>query len=79
MLSNEKSLVTNPLSSKTLPRVGTEEQVDTQAVAAYCVGGDGGFVSYDNPETVRMKGDFAKARGLAVSADFTSTSNAHVV
>jgi len=54
--------------SKSLPRGNTEERVDIQAVAAYCIGGDGGFVSYDNPETVRIKAEFVKSRGLAVSA-----------
>ncbi|AEO70202.1 glycoside hydrolase family 18 protein [Thermothielavioides terrestris NRRL 8126] len=36
-----------------LPRKGTKEQVDKRAVAAQCVGGDGGFVTYDNPDTVK--------------------------
>lgn len=49
---------------KSLPRPGTQELVDQQAGAAYCVGGDGGFVSYDNPQTVRMKGIYARERGL---------------
>ncbi|KAI4261838.1 MAG: hypothetical protein L6R42_002966 [Xanthoria sp. 1 TBL-2021] len=48
-----------------LPRPGTEEKVDKQAVAAYCLGGDGGLVTYDNPETVRMKAQFAKQQELA--------------
>lgn len=48
-----------------LPRPGTQEVIDQQAGAAYCVGGDGGFVSYDNPDTVRMKAHFAKQQNLA--------------
>lgn len=48
-----------------LPRPNTQELVDQHAGAAYCVGGDGGFVSYDNPDTVRMKAHFAKQQGLA--------------
>lgn len=48
-----------------LPRPGTVEKVDRNAVAAYCVGGDGGLVTYDNPETVRMKAHFAKEQKLA--------------
>lgn len=48
-----------------LPRPGTEEKVDKQAVAAFCVGGDGGLVTYDNPETVRMKAGFVKEQNLA--------------
>jgi chitinase len=47
-----------------LPRPGTEEQVDREAVAAFCVGGDGGFVTYDNPETVQAKAKYAKSNGL---------------
>ncbi|KAL8991867.1 MAG: hypothetical protein Q9169_007578 [Polycauliona sp. 2 TL-2023] len=48
-----------------LPRPGTVERVDKQAVAAFCVGGDGGLVTYDNPETVRIKARFAKEQKLA--------------
>jgi chitinase len=47
-----------------LPRPGTEERVDSEAAAAFCIGGDGGFVTYDNPETVRMKAKYAKSKGL---------------
>jgi chitinase len=35
--------------------------VDEQACAAYCVGGDGGFVSYDVPATVTAKAEFVRA------------------
>lgn len=49
-----------------LPRKGTKEQVDKRAVAAQCVGGDGGFVTYDNPDTVRAKAAFCKQKGLGV-------------
>ncbi|SPQ18004.1 1c5a5faa-29f4-49ce-9cd9-3c398fefdae0 [Thermothielavioides terrestris] len=47
-----------------LPRKGTKEQVDKRAVAAQCVGGDGGFVTYDNPDTVKVKATFCKQKGL---------------
>lgn len=50
-----------------LPRRGAREVVDRRAVAAQCVGGDGGFVSYDNPDTVKMKAGFCKQKGLGVS------------
>jgi chitinase len=50
-----------------LPRRGTKEQIDKRAVAAQCVGADGGFVSYDNPDTVKMKAAFCKQKGLGVS------------
>lgn len=49
-----------------LPRKGTKEQVDKRAVAAQCVGGDGGFVTYDNPDTVKVKAAFCKQKGLGV-------------
>ncbi|KFY22107.1 hypothetical protein V493_06844 [Pseudogymnoascus sp. VKM F-4281 (FW-2241)] len=52
---------------KALPRPGTQEVVDTERCAAVCVGGDGGFVTYDNPETVAMKGRYCKEQGLGVS------------
>jgi chitinase len=54
-----------------LPRKGTKEQVDKRAVAAQCVGGDGGFVTYDNPDTVKMKAAFCKQKGLGVGSFFT--------
>lgn len=49
-----------------LPRRGTKEIVDKRACAAQCVGPDGGFITYDNPDTVRMKAAFCKQKGLAV-------------
>jgi hypothetical protein len=52
---------------KDLPRRSTREQVDKRSVAAQCVGGDGGFVTYDNPDTVKMKAAFCKQKGLGVS------------
>ena len=50
-----------------LPRRGCSEVVDKRHVAAQCVGGDGGFISYDNAETVQTKAAFCKQKGLAVS------------
>jgi chitinase len=52
---------------KQLPRQGTEEIVDTRVVAAFCTGGDGGFVTYDNPETVKIKANYCREKGLGVS------------
>lgn len=49
-----------------LPRRGTKEQVDKRSVAAQCVGGDGGFVTYDNPDTVKIKATFCKQKALGV-------------
>lgn len=47
-----------------LPRPGAREAHDGAVVAAYCVGGDGGFVSYDTPRTVEQKAKFASSLGL---------------
>jgi len=52
---------------KDLPRWNTEEKTNTTSVSAFCVGGDGGFTSYDNPETVKIKANYCKEKGLAVS------------
>jgi chitinase len=59
-----------------LPRPGTVEAVDRATGAAYCIGGDAGFVTYDNPETVRMKADYVKRRGLAGLFYWTGTGDA---
>lgn len=58
-----------------LPRKGTKEQVDKRACAAYCVGGGSGFVSYDNPDTVKMKAAFVKQKGLGVSLTLAQTGH----
>lgn len=55
---------------KELPRPGADEVVDTTTVAAWCTGGDGGFVSYDNPETVRLKARYVKEKRLGVSTRY---------
>lgn len=49
-----------------LPRKGCKESVDKRHISAQCVGGDGGFVTYDNPDTVKAKAAFAKQKGLGV-------------
>lgn len=51
-----------------LPRKGCKEGTDKRHVAAYCIGGDGGWVTYDNPESVKTKAGFCKQKGLGVSA-----------
>jgi chitinase len=51
---------------KYLPRQNAEEIVNTRVVAAFCTGGDGGFVTYDNPETVKMKAGYCREKGLGV-------------
>lgn len=52
---------------KNLPRNNAQERVNTRLVAASCTGGDGGFVSYDSPETVKLKANYALEKGLGVS------------
>ena len=42
-----------------LPRPGSREYVDQEVVAAFCIGGDGGIVSYDNAQTVQRKANYA--------------------
>ncbi|KAH8596705.1 chitinase [Bisporella sp. PMI_857] len=61
---------------KVLPRAGAEEIVDTRVGAAFCVGGDGGFVTYDNPETVRIKAGYCKEKGLGGLFYWTGTADA---
>ncbi|OJJ47922.1 hypothetical protein ASPZODRAFT_158776 [Penicilliopsis zonata CBS 506.65] len=48
-----------------LPRPGATEQYDEAAGAAYCTGGDGGFVSYDTPRTVSQKAKFVTKLKMA--------------
>lgn len=59
-----------------LPRPGAEEHVDEQLGAAYCVGGDGGFVTYDTPHTVRMKANYVRQNGLGGLFYWTGTGDA---
>ena len=49
---------------KDLPRPGALVKFDEEAGAVYCVGGDGGFVTYDDARTVQMKAQFALKEGL---------------
>lgn len=55
-----------------LPRKGCQETVDRRRIAAQCVGGDGGFVTYDNAETVASKTEFCRQKGLGVCEESTS-------
>jgi len=50
---------------KELPWAGTEEVVDIKTVAASSSGHEiAGWVTYDNPETVKLKGQYCKGRQL---------------
>lgn len=61
---------------KDLPRPGASEHVDMALGAAYCCGGDGGFVSYDNAQTVRQKAAYVKEQGLGGVFYWTATADA---
>lgn len=50
---------------KDLPRPNTREITDANLVAGRCVGGDGGYVTYDTVESVRRKAKYAQENGLA--------------
>ncbi|TVY33955.1 Endochitinase B1 [Lachnellula occidentalis] len=60
---------------KHLPRKNAEEIVNTRVVAAFCTGGDGGFVTYDNPETVKMKAGYCREKGLGGLFYWTGTAD----
>lgn len=60
---------------KDLPRPGAQERIDEEVGAAYCVGGDGGFVTYDNPRTVQFKAHFVKQRRLGGLFYWTGTAD----
>jgi chitinase len=60
---------------KELPRDGAEEIVNTRLAAAFCVGGDGGFVSYDNPETVEIKAAYCRQKRLGGLFYWTGTAD----
>ncbi|KAI9770286.1 MAG: hypothetical protein M1840_003445 [Geoglossum simile] len=60
---------------KDLPRPGAQECVDQEVGAAFCIGGDGGFVSYDNPTTVAMKATYATQNGLGGLFFWTGTAD----
>lgn len=59
-----------------LPRPSAKESVDANVCAAFCVGGDGGFVSYDNQETVKTKATYAKQHSLGGLFFWTGTGDA---
>lgn len=58
-----------------LPRPGAKEHVDEQVGAAYCVGGDGGFVTYDTPQTVQLKAKYVRQNGLGGLFYWTGTGD----
>jgi len=60
---------------KDLPRPGAQEYVDEQIGAACCLGGDGGFITYDNPRSVQLKAAFAKQARLGGLFYWTGTAD----
>jgi len=62
---------------KDLPRLEAVVHYDDEVTAAYCVGGDGGFVTYDDPNTVRAKADYAKQRALGGLFYWTATGDSN--
>lgn len=61
---------------KDLPCKGAAEYVDWNVVAAFSIGGDSGFVSYDVPPTVTAKAKFAKQMGLRGLFYWTGSADA---
>ncbi|KAJ9238370.1 CAZyme family GH18 [Paecilomyces variotii] len=47
-----------------LPRPGAKEHHDDKVGAAYCIGGDGGFVTYDTTRTVQQKAKYVARSNL---------------
>lgn len=60
---------------KDLPRPGANVKFDKEAGAVYCVGGDGGFVTYDDDRSVEMKAQFALKEGLRGLFFWTGTGD----
>lgn len=58
-----------------LPRKGSKETVDKRRIAAQCTASDVGFITYDNPETVKVKAAFVKQKGLGVSVNHVVVMN----
>ena len=58
-----------------LPRPRAKATFDDNIGGAYCVGPDGGFVSYDDQKSVAMKADFAKQQKLAGMFYWTGTGD----
>ena len=60
---------------KDLPRPGAAVQFDEAVGAVYSIGGDGGFVTFDDPRTVQRKAEFAKQQGLGGLFFWTGTGD----
>lgn len=62
---------------KDLPRPGATEHYDITIGAAYSIGGDGGFVTYDNHHSVIQKAAYVKQNGLGGVFYWTGTADCH--
>ena len=60
---------------KDLPRPGSVLHFDEVAGAVYSIGGEGGFVTFDDPRTVHLKAQFAQQQGLAGLFFWTGTGD----
>ena len=60
---------------KDLPRPGAVVFFDEPVGAIYCIGDDGGFVTYDNPHSVELKAKFAMERNLGGLFFWTGTAD----
>lgn len=58
-----------------LPRPGAIVDYDNEVTAVSCVGGDGGFVTYDDSATVRVKAEYAKQMALGGLFYWTGTGD----
>ncbi len=60
-----------------LPRPDAVVHYDEEVTAVCCVGGDGGFVTYDDHNTVRVKADYARQRTLGGLFYWTGTGDSN--
>ena len=58
-----------------LPRQGAKVSFDDKCGATYAVGGDAGFVSYDDPRVVSWKARYVKQKGLVGLFYWTGTGD----
>ena len=58
-----------------LPLPASEVHFDEDAGAAFCVGSEGGFATYDDVRSVEAKAAFAKEQGLAGLFYWTGTGD----
>lgn len=62
---------------RSLPRSGSKTYYDQFVGATYAVGGDGGFVSYDDTRSVQAKAKYARQHRLAGLFFWTGTGDSN--